>query len=206
MNRLAVSLLSLSVLPFTTLSAQQTPQPAPRIAASSFATTEVHVDQRPIAGRWFAEDAGLTGPARIAIKYGQPHARGRKVEAGLIPNDTVWRFGANEATTLHTDVDMQLGDLKLERGDYTLFVLQGAAGWQLIVNRRTAEWGTDYDKSKDIGRVALKLRTLAEPEETLSMYLVPDAQKPETGYAALQGTFKFKWGRSELSTPFQVSR
>src|SRR6185436_8361760 len=102
----------------------QTPAPPPlRIAASSFATTEVHLNSRRIGNSWYEEDAALTGPSRIAISYGQPHARGRKVEGGLIPLDTVWRFGANTATTLHTDVDITLGELKLPRGDYTLFIL-----------------------------------------------------------------------------------
>src|SRR5205823_6641106 len=128
--------------------AQNQQPPAIRIAASSFATTEVHVNSRPIGKNWYAEDAALTGPARIAISYGQPHARGRKVEGGLIPNDTVWRFGANDATTLHTDVDLTLGTLALPRGDYSLFVLHSAASWQLIVNSRTAIWGTDRDASK----------------------------------------------------------
>jgi hypothetical protein len=47
---------------------------------------------------------------------------------GLVPLDTVWRFGANMATTLHTDVDITLGELKLPRGDYTLFILYARHG------------------------------------------------------------------------------
>src|SRR3954447_8994430 len=114
-----------------------------RMAASSFATVEVHVNARPIGQTWYAEDAALTGPARIAISYGQPHARGRQIVGGLIPSDTVWRFGANTATTLHTDVDLTLGGLALPRGDYSLFLLHGGASWQLIVNNGTGQWGTD---------------------------------------------------------------
>ena len=98
-------------------------QPAPaapaappvRVAASSFASVEVHLNARRIGNQWYEEDASLSGPSRIAITYGQPHARGRRVEGGLIPLDTVWRFGANMATTLHADVDLTLGDLKLPR-------------------------------------------------------------------------------------------
>src|SRR5690349_20510432 len=101
---------ALLLLAAGTARAQGAPEPPPRIAASSFATVEVHLNSRPIGTRWYAEDAALTGPARIAIAYGQPHARGRAVEGGLIPRDSVWRFGANEATTLHTDVDLVLGD------------------------------------------------------------------------------------------------
>lgn len=185
---------------------QQTPPTPLRIAASSYATVEVHLNARPIGGDWYEEDASLSGPARIAISYGQPHARGRTVEGGLVPRDTVWRFGANMATTLHTDLDITLGTLKLPRGDYSLFVLYSASGWQLIVNRGTGQWGTDHDAAKDIGRVALASRTLAEPEEALTVYLVPNSPQPRSGYADLAGVLRIKWGRTELSTPWSVDR
>src|SRR5581483_11330516 len=113
----------------------------------------------------------LSGPSRIAISYGQPHARGRAIVGGLIPTDTVWRFGSNMATTLHSDADMSIGDLALPRGDYTLFLLHTRAdAWQLVVSGRTAEWGTDYDPSKDVGRVPLTARRMADNEETLTIY------------------------------------
>lgn len=186
--------------------AQQPPQTPLRVAASSFATTEVHINARRIGRRWYEEDASLTGPARIAISYGQPHARGRKVEGGLVPLDTVWRFGANAATTLHTDVDLTLGDLAVPRGDYSLFVLYSRGGWQLIVNRGTGQWGTDHDPSKDMGRVALTSRALAEPEESLTLYLVPESARPTEGYAELRGVLRIKWGRTELTAPWRVAQ
>lgn len=128
----------------------QAKDPPKRVAASSFATVEVHLNARPIGKQWYEEDAALTGPSRIAITYSQPHARGRKIIGGLIPTDTVWRFGANIATTLHTDLDLSLGSLAIPRGDYTLFLLHTANNsWQLIVNGQTAQWGTDYNKAKD---------------------------------------------------------
>jgi hypothetical protein len=184
----------------------QAPQTPLRIAASSFASVEVHLNARRIGTRWYEEDASLSGPARIAIAYGQPHARGRKVEGGLVPLDTVWRFGANMATTLHSDVDMTLGDVKVGRGDYSLFVLYTRAGWQLIVNRGTGQWGTDYDATRDVGRVPLASRTLAEPEGSLTIYLVPDAAQPTTGYADLRGVLRIKWGTTELSTGWRIDQ
>lgn len=191
--------------------AQNPPAPPPpptplRIAASSYASVEVHLNSRRIGDSWYEEDASLSGPSRIAISYGQPHARGRKVEGGLIPLDTVWRFGANMATTLHSDVDITLGDLKLPRGDYSLFVLYARGGYSLIVNRGTGQWGTDRDPSKDLGRVALASRTMTEPENSLSIYLVPDAPQPTTGYANLGGILRIKWGTTELTTNWRVDR
>jgi len=185
---------------------QQTPQTPLRIAASSFASVEVHLNSRRIGNSWYEEDASLTGPSRIAITYGQPHARGRKVEGGLIPLDTVWRFGANLATTLHTDLDITLGEVKLARGDYSLFVLYTRTGYALIVNRGTGQWGTDRDAAKDIGRVALASRTMAEAEPSLSIYLVPASPQPGTGYAELRGTLRIKWGTTELTTGWRVDQ
>jgi Protein of unknown function (DUF2911) len=196
----------------TVAGAQGTPpaaaaRPAPpplRIAASSFATVEVHLNARFADGQWYQEDAGLAGPSRIAIAYGQPHARGRKVEGGLVPIDTVSRFGANAATTLHTDANLTLGTLRIPRGDYTLFLLDGRAGWQLLVNRATGQWGTDRDSTLDLGRVPLAARALAEAEESLSVYLVPEAPRPQSGTANLAGTLRIKWGRTELTAPWTV--
>jgi len=186
--------------------AQASPPPPLRIAASSFASVEVHLNARRIGNRWFEEDASLSGPSRITITYGQPHARARKVEGGLIPLDTVWRFGANIATTLHTDLDITLGDLNLPRGDYTLFILYARSGYSLIVSRATGQWGTDYDATKDVGRVSLTSRALAEPEPSLTIYLVPDAPQPTTGYAELKGALRIKWGTTELATSWRVNQ
>ncbi len=183
----------------------QVPQNRPPVAAaSSFASVEVHINARQIAGQWYLEDGGLAGPSRIAISYGQPHARGRRVEGGLVPQDTVWRFGANAATTLHSDLDLRLGELRVPRGDYTLFVLYSRSGWYLIVNRGTGQWGTDRDSTQDLGRVALATRTLQDPEETLSVYLVPESPRPASGLAYMRGGLRIKWGTTELSTTWRV--
>jgi hypothetical protein len=175
-------------------------------AASSFASTEVHLNSRKIGGRWYDEDAALAGPSRIAIAYGQPHARGRKIEGGLVPLDTVWRFGANAATTLHTDVDLTLGNLAVPRGDYALFLLNSSSGWQLIVNSASASWGSEYDAKRDVGRTSLTARTRKEPEESLTIYLVPESTQPGTGHADLRGRLRIVWGATELSTTWSVTR
>ena len=192
----AIALLALAV----PAGAQQQAAPPPplRIAARSFATVEVHLNSRPIGGEWSEEDAALT--------VADGDARGRTVEGGLVPRDTVWRFGANAATTLHTDLDITLGTLKLPRGDYSLFVLYTGSAWQLIVNRGTGQWGTDRDAAKDVGRVTLASRALAEPEESMSIYLVPNSPQPRSGYAELAGVLRIKWGRTELTTPWSVDR
>ena len=205
MSRFA-GLAAATLLAVTPPLGAQSQAPPARMAASSFASVEVHINARPIGNRWYAEDAGLGGPARIAITYGQPHARGRASVGSLIPNDTVWRFGANMATTLHTDVDVTLGQLAVPRGDYSLYLLHGNGGWQLIVNSRTGVWGTDRDASKDLGRVMLSASTRTDNEDALTIYLVPDSTDPSTGYATLGGALRIRWGTLDLSTHFTVKQ
>lgn len=206
MSRILVATATFALLVGADCLSAQGQTPPRRIAASSFATVEVHVNSRPIGGRWYDEDAGLTGPARIAIAYSQPHARGRKIVGGLLPTDTVWRFGANAATTLHTDVDLTLGQLAIPRGDYTLFILHNGANWQLIVNRATAQWGTDYDAKRDLGRITLAAKEMKDNEETLSIYLVPNSAQPGSGYATLDGVLRVRWGTTELSSTWTVKQ
>ena len=204
MKRMALAAaLAASVLLPAALQAQQQAPAIPQAAASTRASTEVLLNGRIIVGRWFPTSPALAGPGRIAIDYGQPHARGRTIAGGVVPYGEVWRAGANLATHLTTDVELELGgSLTLPRGTYTLFVDPGEDGWELIVNRQTGQWGTDHDPAHDVGRIPLRLRTPHEPEESFSIWLIPDAPAPEG--QAPSGTLKMAWGEVELSADWRV--
>ena len=47
-----------------------------------------------------ATATGKIGDATITIDYSSPSVKGRKIFGGLLPYGTVWRAGANEATTV----------------------------------------------------------------------------------------------------------
>ena len=187
--------------------AQQAPR-IPRAAASTRASVEVLVDSRfdSKEGGWFGA-LNLAGPAKIAIDYGQPHLRGRSVIGmpGVVPWDTVWRTGANMATQLTTEVDLTIGNTFVPRGVYTLFSLPTRNGWKLVISKESMQWGTDYDASKDFARIDLRQRTLAEPVESLTFWLVP-AVEPQTSKTFPHGVLKFAWGNTELSTDWRVGR
>lgn len=138
-------------------------------------------------------------PPAISIDYGQPHARGRAV-AGALAGDLgrVWRLGANEATTLRTDVDLTLGTLSLPKGAYSLAAETSSGAWKLIVNRKTGQWGIPYDASTELGRTALTSRTLATPIESFTMWLIPAAD------GSAGGEIRFAWGTREFSVPWRV--
>lgn len=141
-----------------------------------------------------------TKPAQIKIDYGQPHARGREVAGALAGDlDKIWRLGANEATSFVTDVDLVLGTLTVPRGEYTLYTQTSRNGtWQLIVSRKTKQWGTEYDAKQDLGRVPLRARTLATPLESLVIWLIP------SGDGSPKGELRFAWGSREFAVDWRV--
>src|SRR5947207_14787149 len=184
-------------------------QPAPRIpraTASTRASVQVLIDSRwdVREGGWFGA-LNLAGPARIAIDYGQPHLRGRNVIGmpGVVPWDTVWRTGANMSTELATEVDLTIGNTFVPRGVYTLFSLPTRNGWKLVISKEVNQWGTDYDASKDFARIDLRQRTLAEPVESLTFWLVPAIEIPPSKIFP-HGVLRFAWGNTELSTDWRV--
>ena len=118
-----------------------------------------------------AETSVSLGGKNVTIKYHSPSMKGRKIFGGLEPFGKVWRAGANEATALHTDADIVLGDLTVPAGDYTLFVeLKSATEWNLIVSKETGQWGLAYKGEKDLGRTKMKITKVA-PIESYKMTL-----------------------------------
>jgi hypothetical protein len=182
------------------------PAPIPRAAPSTRATVEVLVDRRWTEGAWNNE-MSTSGPARIAIDYGQPHLRGRSVIGmpGVVPWDSVWRTGANMSTQLTAEVDLTIGNTFVPRGIYTLFSLPTKTGWKLIVSNQVLQWGTDYDPAQDFARIDLRARTLAEPLESLTFWLVPARENPPSTKFP-HGVLKLAWGNLELSTDWRVGR
>ena len=101
----------------------------------------------------------------ISVTYSSPKVNGRVGKLfgkdGRIAQDPtypVWRAGANSATKLHTDGDLDVSGLAVPKGDYTLYVdLTDPAKWQLIINKQTGQWGLTYNKDQDLGRVPMTM-------------------------------------------------
>ena len=185
------------------LAAQNETQPRPKVAPSGRVTTSVTFDGRVLPnGGWFTLTPSHSGPSRITIDYGQPHARGRAIFGELVPYGEVWRLGANWATRLTLDFDVRFGDLTVPRGEYTLFMLPRESGGELIVSRQTRQWGTDYDASHDFGRTPIGRQALAGEVESLTITLEPDLPAEEG--AVPSGKLRIAWGEAEYFTDWRM--
>jgi hypothetical protein len=106
---------------------------------------------------------------KVTIDYSRPSLKGRKVGQELAPFGKVWRTGANEATSLTTEIDLNIGGVKVPAGKYTLYTLPAEGTWKLIINKQTGQWGTQYDESQDLARVDMKKSSLPQPVEQFSI-------------------------------------
>ena len=134
----------------------------------------------------------------ISISYGRPYLKGRKAVGGaLVPYGQVWRMGADEATKLTTDTDLMIGDLKVPKGSYSLFILAEKDKWTLIVNKTADQWGAfNYNQSQDLGRVPMRTNSSPSPAEQFTITLA-EAQNMVTLHLA--------WENVEASVPIKVA-
>lgn len=142
-------------------------QPAPSPAAQPRAAAP----QAPASPRDTA-DMVVAGD-RFLVDYGRPYMRGRTIMGGLVPYGQVWRTGANAATTFVTPRDVRIGGTPVPAGTYTLYTVPNENAWQLIVNRQTGQWGTQYDQGQDLARIPMTVTRTAAPVEQFTIQMMP---------------------------------
>jgi hypothetical protein len=153
--------------------------------------------------------AGLTESVTIAgktvsIKYSAPAVNGRVGKLfgkdGQVGSDStypVWRAGANAATALHTDADLDIGGLAVPRGDYSLYInVADPAAWELIVNKETGQSGMTYDAKQELGRVKM---TIGKPPA-----MVEQLKYTLSGAGGNKGKLQLDWENVAASVNFTV--
>jgi hypothetical protein len=117
------------------------------------------------------------GGKTVTVQYSAPSVRGRKIfgNGGLLSRDPTypaWRAGANAATVFKTDGALEVGDLMVPAGSYTLYVwIKDPDQWELIISKQTGQWGLTYNASADLGRVKMTMSRPPAPVETLKYTL-----------------------------------
>jgi hypothetical protein len=167
------AVFSYALLPSAPLAAQQAPA-SPR---DSVKTT--------IAG------------SAISVNYGRPSKRGRVIFGGLEKWGNVWRTGANEATHFTTSKPLKFGSATVPAGTYTLYTLLDEGGkWQLIVNKQTGQWGTEYKPEMDLVRIPLTVEQTPAVVEKMEITVTPKGNG---------GELAILWDRTKAHAAFSVA-
>lgn len=135
---------------------------------------------------------GKVNGTQIAIDYGAPSVKGRKVWGGLEKYGKVWRAGANENTTVTFDKDVTISGKKLAAGKYGFFMIPNKDNnWVIIFSKKNDAWGAySYSESDD----ALRFKT--QPE------WVNDVQE-QLMYAVDNSGIVFAWEKARIKIPVQ---
>jgi hypothetical protein len=136
------------------------------------------------------------GGATFSVDYGRPLARGRVLLGDVIEYDDVWRTGANAATQFTTSAPISLDGLPLAPGTYTLWTVPHKNGVDLIVNKETGQWGTDYDRTLNLGTAPLHTETLGAPVDEFTISIA--------GTDAHHGSLAMEWGTFRWTAPIVV--
>jgi hypothetical protein len=147
---------------------------------------------------------------QLWIAYHAPSVRGRKIFSGagaLQPDGSVWRLGADYATVLHTDADLDLNGVAVPKGDYALYADLDNGKWKLIVNKTLMKgtrhiWGINMDGSTtddpatEVGRAAM---TMGKPASTVEKLKITLASA-----GGAKGTILVEFENVTASVPFTV--
>jgi hypothetical protein len=114
---------------------------------------------------------GSLGGSPVVLIYSSPRLRGRKVLGNVVPYDKVWRTGANSASILALDKDIEIGGKLVPAGTYSIWTLPTRDGVQLVVNQQRGQWGTEYHPEQDLVRVPMTVSTVATPREDFAISL-----------------------------------
>jgi hypothetical protein len=161
-----------------------------RLAAAEHSTGQVQLSVRDTT-------RATIGTATFTVDYGRPLARGRTLLGSVIGYDRVWRTGANAATQFTTSVPITLAGLSLPAGTYTLWTVPHLRGADLIVNKQTGQWGTEYRHAQDLGMAPMKTESVDTPVEKFTISIeASDAR---------HGALSMAWGTFRWTAPIVVS-
>ena len=135
------------------------------------------------------------GNVLFTVDYSRPLLRGRKLLGDVLPYDRVWRTGANAATQFTTSAPIKLAGMQVPAGTYTLWTIPHKNGADLIVNRQTGQWGTEYNNTRNLGIAKINIQLLSEPVEAFTISITPDNTQ--------HGMLTIEWGSFRWTAPIE---
>jgi hypothetical protein len=138
------------------------------------------------------------GIVQFTVDYGRPLLRGRTLLGDVIPYDRVWRTGANAATQFTISAPIKLAGLQVPAGAYTLWTIPHTTGVDLIVNKQSGQWGTEYSSSRNLGTATMRAETTSTPLEEFTISIISNGPG--------KGTLVLQWGSFRWEAPIEAQR
>ncbi|WHF52713.1 DUF2911 domain-containing protein [Chryseobacterium gotjawalense] len=111
---------------------------------------------------------------KISIDYSRPGVKGRKVFGELVPYGKVWRAGANSATKITFEQNVNFGGKDVMAGTYGLFIIPTEKEWKVILNKDSQQWGAySFDEKQNVVEVTVPTQKLSDKQEWFEISLMP---------------------------------
>ena len=136
---------------------------------------------------------------KISVDYGRPGVKGRKVFGELVPFGKVWRAGANSATKITFEQNVNFGGKDVMAGTYGLFIIPTDKEWKIILNKDSQQWGAyQYDEKLNVLEVTVPVQKLSDKQEWFEISLNPmDVHSTD---------LIFKWDMTKAVVPIKEAK
>ncbi len=143
------------------------------------------------------QKVGLTD---VTIVYSRPSVKGRIIfgsaASAVVPNDKIWRTGANSATKFSFGDDVKVGGQALKKGDYAILTTPMASDWKVMLyTYETGDWNSYVEKTP-AAMFMVKSEKLGAKVETFTIEL--GNVKNNTA------TIDVMWDMTKASLPLEV--
>lgn len=107
----------------------------------------------------------------VRVVYCRPYKKGRvifgeKKDGALQPYGEYWRLGANAATEISFNKNVNFGGKAINAGTYRMYAVPGPTIWQVALNSGLGSWGySEPDHALDVLKVDVASETVPETEQ-----------------------------------------
>ena len=139
------------------------------------------------------------GMSSMELSYSRPSVKGRTIMGDLEPWNVMWRTGANAATKITFNDDVEVFGHKVAPGSYAIYTIPQKNGeWTFILNKGANNSGVSgYKESEDVFREKVKVGKNPATVETLTMQF--SDIKPESCF------LNIKWADFSIKVPITTN-
>jgi hypothetical protein len=138
---------------------------------------------------------GFADGKGVSVEYGPLSAPRQKIFGAVVPYGKIWGAGGGQATSLATNVFLQIDNVVVPPGTYSIYLLPSAGDWLLILNQKIGQSADTYPAGYDFARIKTKKRLLGQPVDPFTILFKT--------HGPGAGAIKFRWGDTEVWVNFQ---
>lgn len=136
----------------------------------------------------------------IKVTYGRPYKKGRLIfgeekDKALQPYGKYWRLGANAATEITFNKNVNFAGTPINAGSYRMYTVPGADAFEVYLNSElgvTLSAASEPNHSLDVLKVSVPVTTLPNETEQFTINFASDSVGVK---------MNFLWDKIQVSVP-----